>query len=110
MAGLIDSATGLGFGLGLQFQTNIGTAFLDIHTDVPVFLVASDGALILASDGAGVLVPSTYDPDVILASDGATMLSSDGQIIATQAFLQTLILSSDGAAIFASDGTDLITS
>lgn len=35
MAGLIDSTTGLAFGEGLQFQTPIGGAGLDIVTETP---------------------------------------------------------------------------
>jgi hypothetical protein len=33
MAGLIDSTTGLAFGVGLQWQTPIGGGGLDIVTD-----------------------------------------------------------------------------
>ncbi len=35
MSGLIDSDTGLSFGEGLQFQTEIGTAGLIIETESP---------------------------------------------------------------------------
>ena len=35
MAGLIDTDTGLHFGEGLQFQTEIGGAGLDIVTESP---------------------------------------------------------------------------
>ena len=35
MAGLIDSTTGLAFGTGLQFQTQVGTAGLNITTGGP---------------------------------------------------------------------------
>jgi len=35
MSGLIDSDTGLAFGVGLQFQTPIGGAGLDIETETP---------------------------------------------------------------------------
>lgn len=35
MSGLIDTDTGLAFGEGLQFQTQIGTAGLTIETESP---------------------------------------------------------------------------
>ena len=57
MSGLIDVATGLDFGTGLQFQAQIGTAGLDIVTGsaaVPSVL-ASDGSFILSSDDASVV-------------------------------------------------------
>ena len=43
MSGLIDATTGLEFGSGLQFQTQIGTGGLDIQT-LPVAVEIAWGA------------------------------------------------------------------
>ena len=52
MPGLVDSTTGLDFGSGLQFQTQIGTAGLIISTDPGpgIELMTDDGLTYLLSD------------------------------------------------------------
>lgn len=52
MAGLIDSTTGLAFGQGLEFQTQIGTAGLIITVDPGpgIELTTDDGSIYLLSD------------------------------------------------------------
>ena len=56
MSGLSETS-GLANGAGLQSQTQIGTAGLDIQTGPVVFpdVIASDGSLLLSSDGDNIV-------------------------------------------------------
>ena len=60
MSGLCDVTTGLQEGTGLQFQTQIGTAGLDITIGgAPALaILASDSAIILASDASYIVTAS----------------------------------------------------